>query len=158
MSVVERQGDVLTSGADVIAHQVNCFGVMGAGVAKQIRTKYPKVYAEYKKICDDNQNNIGLLGLSHWVPIGERQWIANLFGQHGYGRGDVYTVYPALKTALLRTVRGCEELEEQVVHTVRLALPYKIGCGLAGGDWRVVLPMIQKISEDTDVQLEIWKL
>ena len=32
-------GNVLDSDAPIIAHQVNCMGVMGAGVAKCIREK-----------------------------------------------------------------------------------------------------------------------
>lgn len=35
------KGDIFQSGADVILHQVNCQGVMGSGVAKQVREKYP---------------------------------------------------------------------------------------------------------------------
>jgi nicotinamidase-related amidase len=34
--------------ASAIAHQVNLMGVMGAGLAKQIKQKYPTVYAQYK--------------------------------------------------------------------------------------------------------------
>ena len=36
---------------DVICHQVNCQGVMGSGIAKQIRDTYPIVYDNYKKKC-----------------------------------------------------------------------------------------------------------
>ena len=42
--------DIFKSGADLICHQVNCQGVMGSGIAKQVREKYPKVYKEYKRI------------------------------------------------------------------------------------------------------------
>ena len=35
-------GDLLKSGCDIICHQVNEYGVMGAGIAKQIKEKYPK--------------------------------------------------------------------------------------------------------------------
>ena len=36
-------GDIFLSNADAILHQVNCQGVMGSGVAKQVREKYPIV-------------------------------------------------------------------------------------------------------------------
>ena len=32
-------GDLLKSGCDIICHQVNEYGVMGAGIAKQIKEK-----------------------------------------------------------------------------------------------------------------------
>ena len=38
-----------------ICQQVNCRGVMGAGLAKQIRDKWPVVFDEYKKICGTRQ-------------------------------------------------------------------------------------------------------
>lgn len=37
--VKERQGNVLYAEEDVIAHQVNCYGWMDAGVSKEIRNK-----------------------------------------------------------------------------------------------------------------------
>ena len=51
MSVSIIQGDVLKTSAKYICHQVNTFGVMGAGVALQIKKNYPHVYLEYNKFC-----------------------------------------------------------------------------------------------------------
>lgn len=49
MSIKHVKGDILatpTRNEDtVICHQVNCCGVMGAGLAKQIRDKWPVVTA-----------------------------------------------------------------------------------------------------------------
>lgn len=51
--MTEINGDILTIPTDgrptVVCHQVNCKGVMGAGLAKQIREKHPEVYEAYKK-------------------------------------------------------------------------------------------------------------
>ena len=38
------KGDILNVTEGIIVQQVNCFGVMGAGLAKQIRDKWPSVY------------------------------------------------------------------------------------------------------------------
>lgn len=50
-------GDILTPVENpddlvVVCHQVNCMGVMGAGLAKQVRNRYPGVYRAYKELCD----------------------------------------------------------------------------------------------------------
>lgn len=37
--IIDKIGDILHTEADVICHQVNCKGVMGAGLAKQIRNQ-----------------------------------------------------------------------------------------------------------------------
>lgn len=35
---------------DIIAHQVNCQGVMGSGVALQVRKLFPDVFDGYKSL------------------------------------------------------------------------------------------------------------
>lgn len=36
-----------------------------------------------------------------------------------------------------------------------VAFPYKIGCGLAGGNWEKYRAMIEKFDEDND-HIEVW--
>jgi O-acetyl-ADP-ribose deacetylase (regulator of RNase III) len=50
-------GDILNAKENIICHQVNCQGVMGSGLAKQIKNKYPNVYAKYKKFCEENKGS-----------------------------------------------------------------------------------------------------
>ena len=52
-----RIGNLLNAPQKVIAHQVNCQGKMGSGVAKVIRDKYPKVYETYLNTCAYNLSN-----------------------------------------------------------------------------------------------------
>ena len=40
---------------DVIGHVVNCQGVMGGGIAKSIKERYPSVYEEYKAFHNDTK-------------------------------------------------------------------------------------------------------
>ena len=44
-------GDLLQANIPLIAHQTNCLGVMGAGIAKAIKNKWPDVYTQYKDLC-----------------------------------------------------------------------------------------------------------
>lgn len=46
-----KQGDLFASGLPAIAHGVNCKGVMGAGIAAQFRTRYPKMFQSYRRRC-----------------------------------------------------------------------------------------------------------
>ena len=41
------KGNILNATEGIIVQQVNCMGVMGAGLAKQIRDKWPSVYNRY---------------------------------------------------------------------------------------------------------------
>jgi O-acetyl-ADP-ribose deacetylase (regulator of RNase III) len=47
-------GDLLTTPINIIAHQVNCMGVMGAGLALQIKNKFEWAYQDY---CEALQRN-----------------------------------------------------------------------------------------------------
>ena len=48
MSIKIIDGDLFTTNAKIICHQVNCQGEMNTGVAQQVREKFPHVYEEYK--------------------------------------------------------------------------------------------------------------
>lgn len=71
--------DILNTKAQVIAHQVNCLGVMGAGVAKAIRDKYPAAYLQYKRLCSEPFDPLGACQMAKT----EDGYVANLFGQYG---------------------------------------------------------------------------
>jgi O-acetyl-ADP-ribose deacetylase (regulator of RNase III) len=155
--IVYKNGDILTSTADVICHQVNCKGVMGAGLAKQIRDKYPDVYKHYKWHCKTFEQGVfesSLLGniiLDFGKEIDNgKQIIASLFAQDSYGREKKrYTDYEALRKSLkaLAAFLGS--------HASTVAIPYQMGCGLGGGDWEVVFSIIE---EELSIHtVEIWK-
>ncbi len=155
------KGNIFDSGADAILHQVNCQGVMGAGLAKQIKEKFPEVYAQYKAACNEDKrwrrqwgwpksNLLGniLVSSKDWGAVDsvDKQVIVNLFSQDRYGcDGHCYTEYDALRRCL-------ERVNERFIGKT-VAIPYGMGCGLAGGDWNVVSEIIQDTLVDCDVIL-----
>ena len=44
--VKEVKGDLLSSDVKIRCHQVNCRGVMGAGLALQVKQKYPEAFEQ----------------------------------------------------------------------------------------------------------------
>lgn len=148
-----NQNILFMDNVDIIAHQVNCQGVMGAGLAKQIKTKYPIVYQEYLQLYK-RQRPVELLGQCLAVPVNNSDiFVANLFGQLSYGKGTRQTDYEALEKSL-------KQLKEFMVtsNLHSLALPHNLGCGLAGGDWNIVRKMIEKIFNDNSITCYICKL
>jgi O-acetyl-ADP-ribose deacetylase (regulator of RNase III) len=141
--------DIFESGADYILHQVNCQGVMGSGVAKQVKDKFPKVYDEYKKWCNTIPLDV-LLGHAQFVNTQEDyntsfKGIINLFAQNNFGYdGNRYTNYDALRNSL-EWVKGC------VFSNKTIAIPYLMSCHRGGGDWNVVYKMIEEIFKDHNV-------
>ena len=51
MVEILEHSNLLNIRSGVICHQVNCIGAMGAGLALQIRNKWPIVYEKYKEDC-----------------------------------------------------------------------------------------------------------
>lgn len=151
-------GDLLESGAEVICHQVNCQGRMGSGIAKQIRNKYPEVYLRYAEVCSRATSSAILLGKAYGVYIDAGNKIVfNLFAQDSYGfDGKQYTNLEALKSCFIDVLRKTEGLEENAGHSLRIAIPYKIGCVRGGANWEDVYAIIEEVFAEHDV--EIWRL
>lgn len=137
------KGDLLDSNCDYICHQVNCMGVMGAGIAKQIKGRYPEVYDAYRDRYDDyiQFNNESLLGSIDIVPISGKpgQHVINMYSQNKCGgAGRRYTSYDAFANAL-------HHIRKAVPVEASIAFPKNIGCGLGGGNWNIIFPMISEI-------------
>lgn len=150
-------GDVFESDADVICHQVNCLGIMGGGIALTIRKKFPDVYVAYKNHCDGLglEDMRSLLGTVLYVPTttlkGKDLIIANVFAQLDIGCG-VRTNYEAIEA-------GFRDIKKTYSGTNKtVAIPYGIGCGLAGGDWDRVIAIINDVFDDDSVDVTICKL
>ena len=131
-------GDLLDITEGYIGHQVNTCGVFNAGIAKQIRLKYPSVYEAYTEQYEDEGWELGDLQVVNFrEPKGLS--ICNIAGQSTYGRTGLHTNYPALELGLKKLHWYSEAFSSQVY------LPYKIGCGLAGGDWKLVCEIITRV-------------
>lgn len=143
MSIKIISGDILTnlpSNKEVyICQQVNCRGVMGAGLALKIRRKWPVVYQQYMEIPAWKE----FLGSYQKVRVEPNIHVVNLFGQNNYGLGERQTNYAAFATALFTFMRDCSKIAPEA--TIRI--PSSIGCGLAGGDWDTVFSLIAEAAE-----------
>lgn len=148
-------GDILTPVEDagkemvIVCHQVNCKGVMGAGLAKQVKSKFPGVYDLYKEKCKAfKTENLGTVQLCSCLE--EAGYIiANVFSQSGYGRTGLYTDYKALR----KSFSSLREFDNTVIR-----IPYKMGCGLGGGDWKTVKQIIYEELIDYGCKVEIWRM
>lgn len=139
------QGNILEATEDIIAHQVNCMGVAG-GLAGEIFRKYPEAGDKYNSKVTASETIGSMLGDAQLVDCGDKQ-ICNLFGQF-YPGAD--TRYEALNKSLLRLGKYARE------NNLTVALPYKLGCGIGGGDWDKVQNFIKWSL--TGVQYKIYQL
>jgi len=131
---------------DVIAHGCNCFCRMKRGIAPQMAA----AFGCDKFSLEENSHvgEIDKLGRIEWnmvdritIPL----IIVNMYTQYHWenpGTKGIPLEYGALYTCLIKlnhTFRG-----------KRIGLP-KIGCGLAGGDWRTVGAIIDITMKNCNV-------
>lgn len=153
--MVYVNGDILSPVMDfeerpvIVCHQVNCKGVMGSGLAKQVRERFSWVYDVYKKRCEAGLACLGQVQVCS-VLLEAGYLIVNVFGQDGFGRGVCHTNYDALRRAFTYLSQGYSSYVFRI--------PYKMGCGLGGGDWEIVESIIKETLCDKGVEVEIWRL
>lgn len=148
-------GDLLKSDCDVIAHQCNCLLAFGSGIAGQIRNELPGAYEKFK---NDYREPLDKLG-SYCVAtkdIGNFLAVYNLYGQYSYGIGNMHTNYLALREALTAMMKNIDD--EDILKAVKIGVPYKMGCGLGGGDWDTVSSILEEISERFNRNIYIYRI
>ncbi len=129
-------GDLLGATQKVIVHGCNNRGVMGSGVARQIRARWPNVYEVYSL-----RHKVFGLELGDIVPVAtlDDKIIVNAITQDGFGRdGQRYVDYAAIE-------RCFETINDRVDawEVTEVAMP-RIGAGLGGGDWNVIESIITR--------------
>lgn len=144
------QGDLLESDCDIIMHQCNCFNKMGAGIARQIKDKYPKAFeADYNYPVPLGKDRLG----GYSTAIDKGVLIVNLYAQIEYGRGT-RTQYEYFQKALRNALKNIPKDGPEV----KIGLPYGIGCGPAGGNWNIIIGIITEAAEEFNVDIYLYKL
>lgn len=135
MKIIEK--DILTVESGIICQQVNCQQVMGSGVAKVIRDKWPIVFKEYLREFKDKLD-FEMLGRYQYINVGQKLYICNIFGQLHYGTDKQrYTDYSALNTAFKNIKQEKDQLGNLDIY-----FPYRFGSDRGGADWSIVSKMI----------------
>ena len=155
--VTYKQGNLLNSGCNIICHQVNCQGVMGSGIALEIRNRFPEAYATFRKTFLNGGNKLGAIDIVYETQDNKGIYICNMYAQaHYLPRGVNHTDYIAFRTCLQKLKDGINQQFKDA--TIRIGFPFKIGCGLGGGNWNIVSKIIEEEFSDDNYHVEIWKL
>ena len=142
MQIEYVKGDLFSTSIKTIVHGCNAQGVMGSGVAKIIREKYPRAYDRYRNEYELHQH----LKLGSIIAVPCRDYeapdtvrvIVNAITQEFYGRdGKRYVSYDAVAEAMQHINRFFD-----VYGITEVAMPM-IGAGLGGGDWKVISAIIE---------------
>ncbi|MFF4271964.1 macro domain-containing protein [Streptomyces sp. NPDC001536] len=124
-------------GVKVIAHVCNDIGGWGKGFVLALSRRWPEPEKEFRAWHRERAGNDFALGAVQFVRVEPYVWVANMVGQRGTRTGSkgVPVRYEAIDAALEKLAAKATELGASV-HMPR------IGCGLAGGKWSRVEPLI----------------
>lgn len=144
-----RKGNLLDVTEGIIIHGCNCQGVMGSGVAKAVRDKFPEAYKTYR--AEHEYYTLVLGEIVWWCNDDYTLWIANALTQDEYGTDRRYVNYAAIAkvfTEIFRQVR----ISKRPVH-----FP-KIGSGLGGGSWEIIEQIINDCDPHNKIKKICWEL
>lgn len=149
------QGD----GLKIIAHCCNNVGGWGTGFVVALSRRWPRPEKEYRAWFERHgpEKFRTLLGATQLVPVEDDVWVANIVGQNGLRRGidgEVPVRYEAISTGLGYVADyAVGHPERQVsVHMPRL------GCGLAGGSWEKIEPLLEQHFVERGVPVTVYDL
>ena len=148
-------------GINNIAHSCNCQNVMGGGIAKQIKDRYPKAFEADTERWGNEYNDGGnwrcQIGDYSKAVIEDQGTIYNLYTQSGYSTKERQVHYEyfwkAMKAMQEDLLFNQHELNVRQV----VGLPYGISCGLAGGKWKIIKAIIEDIFLDSMIECYIVK-
>ncbi len=126
----------------VLLHCCNNHGVMGSGIALEVKNRVPDAYQSYKTWCNvTGKESIGDMRIGRDSMDGEIV-VANLIAQDGYGTtGERFVNYGRLAEALYKAKNIINNKREYVI-------PFKMASDRAGGDWNFVIELCKDILGD----------
>ena len=142
------EGDILNSNIQYITHQTNCVSSGAAGLAYYLFNKYPysNVYKNrIKTIYDPGSLIVSGNGT-------DQRYIINMFSQY-YPGGPNEKDNQQIREVYFK---ACLSKIEKLPNLYEIAFPYKIGCGLAGGDWDKYEEMINNFAYYNAHQFEVY--
>ena len=154
MTVIQyTKGDATNpqqEGNKIIVHICNDIGGWGKGFVMAISKRWKNPEKRYREWFKSGQNFA--LGEVQFVQVQEDLWVANMIGQHKINndeQGNAPIRYEAVKGALEKV--GAFATEK----TASVHMP-RIGCGLAGGKWEEIEPLIISALSDKDIAVTVY--
>lgn len=140
-------------GHKVIAHCCNTWGLWGQGFVNAISKRWSAPELRYRLWHKQGAGGGFVLGATQFVLVDPLIVVANILGQDGVGvrHGVAPIRYDALGFSFV-TVANHASATGASVHMPR------IGCGLAGGTWDRVEPLVQETLVARGVPVFVYDL
>ena len=138
-------------GPKIIAHVCNDIGGWGKGFVVAISRRWPEPERAFRQWHRGRAGNDFGLGATQFVQVQPDVRVANMVGQRGIrtGSGGPPIRYEAVQQCLAAVA------DEALRWQASVHMP-RIGCGLAGGKWERIEPMIVAALCGRDVATTVY--
>jgi len=138
-------------GVKIITHICNNIGGWGKGFVLAISKKWKEPEQEYRLWHRERAQNNFELGSIQIIQVEEYLYVCNMIGQQGIKRGSKGAPirYTAVENCLDKLTLEAKKLNASV-HMPR------IGCGLAGGKWNKIEPLIERTLLSNDIETIVY--
>ena len=147
-NILFKTGDVLASECQALVNTVNCFGVMGKGVALTFKNKFPEMYIEYRKDCESRKVKLGELKFYPVVCDGSVKIVVNFPTKYHWKNNSRLEDIDAGLKFFVNNYKS--------LGITSVAFP-KLGCTNGGLDWRIVKPLMISHLSAIDIPVEIYE-
>jgi N12 class adenine-specific DNA methylase/O-acetyl-ADP-ribose deacetylase (regulator of RNase III) len=156
MNITYQVGDATQPNGDgtkIIVHVCNDLGGWGRGFVVALSGRWAEPERRYRAWHREGEAQPFALGQVQFVQVEDAVWVANVIAQHGIGsRNGIPAVhYEAIREGLRLVATKAKELRASV-HMPR------VGCGLAGGKWQEIEPIIREELTTADVAVTVYDL
>ncbi|QCI66558.1 macro domain-containing protein [Phreatobacter stygius] len=128
--LIYRRTSIMESSAQTLVNTVNCVGVMGKGIAKEFKERYPAMFAAYKHLCDQKSIRPGVL----WLWRGADRWVLNFPTKiHWKNPSQLDWIEMGLR-------KFADNYESQLIQEISFP---RLGCGNGGLNWDDVRPIME---------------
>lgn len=126
-------GNIFDTLCESMVVPVNVEGVAGAGLAKQFKDKYPYWYMNYHRWCSEDKSGIGKI---HTYQGFKEPVIISFPTKKYWKNPSKYSYIDVGLEALVTLLDEGHGVFKEPINSI--AIP-KLGCGLGGLDWDIVL-------------------
>lgn len=137
----------------IIVHVCNDVGAWGAGFVLAISRLWPEPEARFRNWARGREATPFALGEVQFVSVEPGLVVANLIGQHGLRRRGAER--PVRIDAI---ARGLRTVAREALDTGASVHMPRIGCGLAGGTWREIGPVVEREIASRAVDVTVYDL
>lgn len=137
-------GNIFESECSTIVNTINCVGVMGKGIALEFKKRYPEMYINYVRRCDEGNVKIG----EPYVYEGKDGKKILNFPTKDHWRSPSRLSY---------VIKGLDWFVNnyEKEHIDSIAFP-PLGCGNGGLAWEVVGPIMYQKLRELPINIEIY--